>query len=94
MGLVEPGDRFPQPLARSAVEVDDGANSGRVHFGQVLRHGRLGETRGATAEMVVHVDRRKLGAVDLRHRRTQHRAWLPIAKLQLANVVPLRFFGR
>ena len=83
---IERGERFLEPIAPAAVEVDDGLHAGLVHLLQVAGHAIGGERLLAAAEMVVDVDRREGRLVDRRDLGDQHRLRRPIGQPQLANV--------
>ena len=89
MGLVERGEGLLEPLAPAAVEVDRRAHAGRVHLLEVVLHPLGREERLAPAEVVVHVDGREGRPGDLGHLGHQHGPGLPVAELQLPDVVLL-----
>ncbi len=87
VGIVERGQGLLESLPPTAVEVDHRADAGRVHLVEVVLDALGRESRLAAAEMVVHVDDREGRLGDLGHLGDQHRARLPVAELQLLDIV-------
>ena len=89
MGFVERGERFLQPVAPAAVQVDDRPHAGRVHLGQIARNPFRSESLFSAAKMVMDVDRGECRPLRIGDVRDHHRTRLPILELELSNV--LRF---
>src|ERR1700722_14850557 len=86
MGLIESGESFLEPITPSSIEIDDRANSGFIHLGQVATDGGGSEPILAPAQVVMNVDywiERFLHNGDFCH---HHRLGLPIAELQIPDV--------
>ena len=78
---VERFERFFEMVAPPAVEIDDRANPGRIHLGDITLDTLRGEGRLTASEMIVHVDDRKRRLGDFGSLGDQHRARLPVAQL-------------
>jgi hypothetical protein len=75
-----------QSLVPATIKVHHGADAGRVHLGEILGY-TLGRQRRSTAEVVVNVDDRECRLLDLGLLDLEHRLGLPVAELQLAEIV-------
>ncbi len=86
MSLIQRGQRLFEPLARSAVEVDDRANARRIHLSQIAPDplGRQGAL--APAQMIVNVEYRISGLLDRSLLSLEHRPRMPVPKLQLTDI--------
>ncbi len=86
MRLIERCQRLPQSSVPPAVEVDHRPDAGFVHFGQILPD-PFGREVFAAAQMIVNVDHRETGRIDDGRPGDEHRARLPVAEFELANVI-------
>src|SRR5207302_2317643 len=81
MGLVKGLQGFLEPGVPAAVQIDNRANTGGIHLGQVALDTLRRQKAFAAAQMVVDVYDRVRRSLDDGGPGLQHRARLPIAEL-------------
>ncbi len=85
--LVESGQSFLESVAPAAVQVDHRSDAGGIHLREVALDALRRERRLAAAQVVVNVDDRERRLGDLGRLGDQHGPRLPVAELQLLDVI-------